>query len=271
MIRFVTATRSEAKPLIARYAMAPRPGAFPWYVSSNGAALVVSGVGKRSAAAAAAFLHAKTGEARDAVWLNVGIAGHSVREPGDVLVAHTVRDGVTDERWYPPRIGLELTGTEVVSVDTPETTFERDAVYEMEAAGFYPTALRFGTSELVQVAKITSDNRERSFRELTAARVSALVEGALEDVTGLAAQLDRLRRDLPPPSGAEDEELSAVTRRWRFTTSETRALARLLVRFRALEPGAVLSTEGLASARSGSDALRLLTRRLRELALERPV
>lgn len=271
MIRFVTALRSEALPLVARYEMTPRPGAIPWYASaSSSAALVVSGVGKRASAAATAFLHAKTGEARDGVWLNVGIAGHGMREPGDVLLAHTVRDAATGECWYPPRLELDLPGVAVVSVDRPEIEFERDAVYEMEAAGFYATAIRFGTSELVQVVKITSDNREHSFRELTAARVTSLVESAIEDVVGLASRLERLQTALPP-AHPTDAELDAFVQRWRFTTSELRILAKLLVRWRALEPEGTRSTAPFASARSGSEVVQGLTRRLRELSLERPV
>ena len=74
MIRFVTALTAEATPIVERFRMTRREGSFPIYSSDN-ASLVVSGMGKRASAAATAYLHAKTEEKPNPVWVNVGIGG----------------------------------------------------------------------------------------------------------------------------------------------------------------------------------------------------
>ena len=84
MTRFVVALRAEARPLIDRYRLEPADdGAFRCFHGS-GRSLVISGVGKVAAAAATACLHEKPLD----VWVNVGIAGHRDRAPGELVRAH---------------------------------------------------------------------------------------------------------------------------------------------------------------------------------------
>ena len=172
MTRFVVALRAEARPLIDRYQLEPRePGPFRCFHGS-GRSLVISGVGKVAAAAATACLHEKPLD----VWVNVGIAGHRDRAPGELVRAHRVTDTGTGKRFYTTLLGLPHIDTEGVStVDLPETTFASRDVFDMEASGFYQTALRVSTSELVQCVKIVSDNLDTGTDGLTGERGSELV------------------------------------------------------------------------------------------------
>ena len=95
MICFVVAYKAEAAALISHYRLEQQQQQeFPLY-SADDIALVISGSGKSNAAAATAYLYGKTGFHRDAVWINLGIAGHAVDAPGNTSLASKVIDVAT--------------------------------------------------------------------------------------------------------------------------------------------------------------------------------
>jgi hypothetical protein len=265
-LRFVVALACEAEPLVRRYKMERREGAVPWFRSED-AALVVSGVGKSAAAAATAYLHARAGEVPFAAWLNVGVAGHRSRPIGDLVLAHTVTDAATGHRWYPTRLGGPIRdASEVRTVNAPETELGTDALYDMEASGFYPMALRFSTSELIQSVKIVSDHGASS---LSAGRVEELVERRLDDLVELAEHISSLSAALEPLRRDGLALARTYRSRWRFTTTEDRSLRRLLARWECLEPAAERPPSIFEGAESASEVLRRIDARLRALSRER--
>ncbi len=279
MIRFVVALAPEADALVRRYRMEPCDGAFRWFRSREAgeAALVISGVGKMAAAAATAYLHARTDEEPLAVWLNFGTAGHHDRPRGDVLLAHTVTDAASGARFHPTRLdGPGLEAVEVKTVDRPEADFDSEAAYDMEAYGFAAAAIRFSTSELVQSIKVVSDNRETTTAAWTASSVRDLIEPSIDVVARAADRFREIAADLAPVRRERTESLALVEayrRRFHFTTSEGRRLRRLLQRWAALEPRARKGPEDVEGS-SAADVLDGLERRLRALGpsvLEPPV
>ena len=285
MIRFVVALRAEARPLIDRYqleAFVPGvpgepgdDGAFRCFHGrhgrhgrygrhGSGRSLVISGVGKIAAAAATARLHEKPLD----VWLNVGIAGHRDRAPGELVRAHRVTDAGTGEHFYPTLLGLPHIDTEgVTTVDVPEAEFASRDVFDMEASGFYQTALRFSTSELVQCVKIVSDNVDTGTDGLTVERIRKLVECNLDAIDDVVAHLETLATELEPLRSLGDvPDVEPFFETWHFTTSEGRRLSRLFVRHRALQG---LPTAGdFRQLKTASAVLQELDQRVRALALE---
>lgn len=235
MTRFVVALRAEAIPLIDHFGLSATgasPRAFPTFTSGS-TSLVVSGPGKTRAAAATAYLYATTDNRDPDTWLNVGIAGHRDRAPGNLIRAHKIRDAATGASFYPARVGaFDIETAAVTTVDRTEAEFATDAVYEMEASGFVETALRWSTSELVQCLKVISDNRQTGTASITKQSIIDLVGGRLADIDGLVAHLESLANELPRDS---TEALAAYTERWHFTTTEERRLSVVLSRCRAFE------------------------------------
>ncbi|HEY7699783.1 MAG TPA: hypothetical protein VIE88_15280 [Vicinamibacteria bacterium] len=270
MIHFVVALAFEAEPLVRRYRMEEQAGEFHWFLGEK-SALVISGIGKASAAAATAYLHARTGGKPLGVWLNVGTAGHRHRPPGDVLLAHTVTDAATGDRFYPTRLdGPPLEAVEIRTVTCAETQFDSDAAYEMEAYGFCAAALRFSTSELVQPMKVVSDNRETTIAAWKPSAVRELLESRVDVIAAAADRFRELGQELEPLRREREESgalLEAYQRRTHFTTSEARRLRSLLRRWAALEPGAPRGPQRIEGA-SATELLDRLERRLQSLARE---
>jgi adenosylhomocysteine nucleosidase len=265
MIRFVTALMAEATPIVDHYGMHRRDGSFPIYVS-DGASLVVSGMGKRAVAVATGYLQART-ESSPGAWVNVGIAGHRSFATGKLLLAHTIRDEATGKRWFPPQLSTDIDRAEVLTVERPETKFDSDALYEMEASAFYPTASSFATLEVVQCIKIVSDNRRFQSSELTRERIRELVSSQLDTVERLAGELEALASEHGLASVGPDG-IEAFVAMWRLSVTERRRLVRLLTRWKALSPDRPLDFDRLREVRSGAHALDLLEADLRERALE---
>lgn len=188
-------------------------------------ALVVAGPGKSNAAAATAHLHAVCGFPRDALWINVGVAGHPEFAVGTTRVAHAIHDAATGRSWYPPlAVTPPWPSAQMVTVDRPDLAYRAGEIAEMEASGFYATACRFSTSELVQVVKIVSDNRDHSADRLKPADLTALVGGELDAMDLFLHRLGRLSNELAEADPVEEDHLAPYLARWRFTATQRRQL-----------------------------------------------
>lgn len=276
-LRFVVALQAEARPLVERFGLEllAETHAFHVYRGERGWA-IVAGLGKASAAAATAYLHLLSGGELGQVWLNIGIGGHGQRAVGDAFIGHKIQDAASGLSWYPPLVvDLPCPTAPLLTVERMEEEYALPWVHEMEAAGFYPTACRFSTSELVQCFKVISDNPEATLMRATS---SSLVERLIRDnldriesfgtaLVGLAREGAALAAD--PPGYRE------ILARCPFTTTEQRRLRRLLQRLAALRPGAPLPLPPALGvpAERGRDVLTALETRLSEIpiAIGRPV
>lgn len=261
VLRFVVALEAEARPLIERYRLKHDRGADAFKVyRRDDTALIVSGIGKAAAAAATSFLHLAAGGERDAVWLNVGIAGHGTRPVGEALLAHKIIDRASDRSWYPPSVFKPTCATDqVTTVDRPEREMASPGAFDMEASGFVATACRFSSAELVQSVKIVSDGPSSKLDNLTPRVARQLVEQQLPVVDSVAKACAGLARELRQLDD-EPAELERCLERWHFTVTERRDLRRLLRRRRTLARELPLPLEDLAVSARGRD----VNRRLRD-------
>jgi hypothetical protein len=263
MIHVVVALPAEARPLTARYGLGNRllDAPFPVYYNTD-MALTVSGPGKVAAAAACACLGSRGLTTETTAWLNIGIAGHATRDIGSGLVANRITDTATGRSWYPPQL-LEhrIASGHLRTVDIPETGYPDDAVYDMEASGFYPTACRFSTAELVQCFKVISDNPASPARRVTGALCERLLTEQLDTIDSLVSGLTDMARNIhawhtPHP------ELERLVAGWHFTVTQQHQLRELARRWTALAPGQPLWDEDLENRRSANEVLATIENRL---------
>jgi hypothetical protein len=263
MIAFVLAMREEAQPLISHLALrrCKTTSLFPVFHNAQ-TWLTICGVGKANAAAAVTELFHVFGCQRDAVWLNVGIAGHPDLPVGTLRSAHSVLDCAGQQRWYPPQVLLnEVASSALTSVDAPETAYPDDCLYDMEGAGFCAAALRCSTAEAVQCLKIVSDNREHGTDQLSPPGITELVAAQVETIARICEELREATRSLRAEHEI-DPALSALLGKHRFSVTQQRQLIRLAQRLAARAPRQPLMDDELAGARSGREVLRALEQRL---------
>ena len=267
MTQFVVALRAEAHPLIEMYRLLPEdtPSTFPTFKQGD-KRLVICGVGKHRAAAATSHLFETSEKKLLEVWLNIGIAGHRDRPTGSILRAHTVQNVSKSTIFHPGLIGSERFETAcITTVDQPETTFRSTDIYDMEAVGFFETAVRFSTAELVQCLKIISDNRESGIRGLTNKRITTLLEENLLLISDFVTVLEKLAQELDPVRNANREILPFV-KRWHFSTTERHYLNQLLTRCAAYHY--VPSPNDFYDTSQANIVLQKIEQELSRLALE---
>ncbi len=203
MLRFVVALEAEARPIVERFRLARDADDRSFKVfRGEQRVLIVSGVGKVAAAAATAHLSATCGGERDAVWLNVGVAGHGTRAVGEAVLAHKILDRASGRAWYPPQLftgrafPAPFATDQVTTVDRPELEYTEPGAFDMEASGFYATACRFASAELVHCLKVVSDGPAAPVEKVTAEGVRGLIERVLPVVEALVEECGRLSREL---------------------------------------------------------------------------
>ncbi len=198
MLRFVVAFEAEARPLIEHYGLDRDDATSAFKIYRQGdVALVVSGIGKAAAAAATSFLHLAAGGERDAVWLNVGIAGHGTRAVGEAVLAHKIVDRGSGRSWYPPLVFKAPCATDqVTTVDRPEREMAAPGAFDMEASGFVAIACRFASAELVHCLKVVSDGPNTELESLTPRVARRLVEKNIPAVEAVAEAYGRLSDEL---------------------------------------------------------------------------
>jgi adenosylhomocysteine nucleosidase len=192
-INLVAALPAEAKPIVTRFGLTraqPDLG-FPLYRREQ-VTLALTGPGKINAAAATALLGALDNRRQEAVWVNLGVAGHAERPIGDVLLASRVTDAASGKVWQPslPEIPPCPAGS-LLTRDRPDLSYEHEGMVDMEASGFFPIACRFSSVELVQVLKVVSDNRGNPARSLGTKQVRALMGEVLETLEVLLVRLEK--------------------------------------------------------------------------------
>ncbi len=268
LVQLMAALPAEAKPVISQYKLKrvlPDRG-FPVYRNQH-ISLVVSGVGKANAAAACAFLHALNNFPKNAIWINLGIAGHGRRAVGDALLAHHIRDASSGRQWYPPLAFKPPCPSDSLETrDYPDTSYEHGHAIDMEASGFYPIALLFSTEELVHCFKVISDNPGQPGHGIKAKTVRILIGNQLDPLDKLLARLGQLA-NLLRESRVPDEVRERYRRHCRYSKSQDHLLDELLSRWQIREPDSELWLPQLDSIHKARPLLALLRRHLDGLAV----
>ena len=198
MIHVVVALTAEARPLVAHFHLEPMAELEPLKaVRGADLTLVVSGVGKDVAAQAVDQLANARSVDKPAVWLNIGVAGHRQLEIGTMAVARSVTDAESGTVFeLEPPEDLHLTLADVRTVAHVETRYESEALYEMEASAFCERASMWTPPELIQVAKIVSDNRRSGSLCVSARQVQGLIEDNFPHIDRVISRMHRRARRL---------------------------------------------------------------------------
>lgn len=192
-IVMVTALPCEARSLIDHFRLkkVQEARAFPLYRNAELAlTLVVSGVGIIHVAAATAFA-ASYFSVRPFGFLNLGIAGAFDIPVGALRLVNKVSNEA-GKALYPMALShFQMMSAPLVTLSQPALASE-DHLVDMEAFGFYQTAVRFTTLELIHSLKVISDNHDQDITHINPNQVKAWIEIHLEAIELFLARLRAL-------------------------------------------------------------------------------
>lgn len=251
----------EAKPLIKAWQLKklPRPS-MPFSIYINGQrAVVISGIGKTAMAGAVGYTMALFNIDTAPILLNLGIAGHGGEPLGTFCIGHKIIDSETGKAYYPQLpFSMSYPTYTVTTQAKPSTDYSADTLFDMEASGFYELAVKFSSSELIQVLKIVSDNSQTSITTIDELSVEHWITQKLEMFEDLLSRLLLLRQQLRT---AETSLHGQLLREFRFTVSGAIKLKALLQRWQVLKGNEELIWQNHQS-NSGKDFLAWLEKQL---------
>ena len=226
--------------------------------------LTISGIGKVASAAAVAYTYMLAGHNSFSSWLNVGIAGHGHVELGDLFAAHKITDGDTGHSHYPSlTYTLPCQTEEVFTVPKPVTDYPARGLFEMEASGFYYTATRFTSNELVQCLKVVSDTHHHPIESITPAWIEQNIKHHLESIEQVLqsqkALLDELEVAHHIPNNFE-----AIAQKWRFSQQQKMQLQQLLRRWHLIWGDTASVESAISDCRSSRECLQTLRNTLHQ-------
>lgn len=223
----------EAKSLVSYYGLKKENVTHPFSIyTNNNCVLTVTGVGKVAMAGAVAYTLAIFSGNHYPVLLNIGIAGHKTQAIGDLLMAEKIIDTDSGKKFYPQLIGRKWPETSLIkTVSVPCEQYSPACLYDMEAAAFYETAVKFSSSELIHCFKVVSDNEQSSIDKIQPKVVTEWIANQMLELDRLIKQIVTLSESITP---VELKELSEIITKWHFTVTGKIRLKTLLMRWNVL-------------------------------------
>jgi hypothetical protein len=255
-VNFVVALAPEARTIIRHYKLKRVHSVFPFELYKNdNIQLIVCGMGKNNAAVAAGYLAGLSGTNSSQAWINVGIAGGDVGSIGEIALAKSIADSETNKRYYPSLcFDSSIPAVEVTTVNEPTVKYKKGVLFDMEASGFYPSAVRFSTSELVQCCKIVSDNSEQSIHEISKESIVSLVENKISEIDEIAKKLIEgvalisINREI-------DNDFTQLANEYHFSEAQKNLLKTLLQNWHAVSEHSFLSEINANEFRNSKELL----------------
>jgi len=238
MIHLVCALQCEANPLIKYFQLNKLETSKSYSVyqgNKYNLSLTITGIGKLNAAAGTAYTHGFLKTLKSDAWLNIGTAGHQLMEIGNTVLAHRIEDASTKKIWFPQLVFIPPCSTHnLKTLDNPSIKYDED-LFDMEAAGFYATAIQFATGELIQSLKIISDNNQHPAGKPEKALLERLVAENIKIIDQVVNKLEQLSLELETLEKTPAYYEQCIDH-WHFTQYERNRLSKLLNRWNVLCP-----------------------------------
>ena len=265
-LHIVTALACEARCLIDYYHLKKinTAGNFDCYVSADQQIhLIKAGVGAIAAAAATAYVFAITQQQTHSTFLNLGIAASKSYPIGSAYLINKIIDQSTGKTFYPqPLATTTLPQSTLISYTAPQQVIAAEVLADMEASGFFQTAIRLVSKEQLQVIKIVSDHGVAPQQSLAKSYVDKLMRQQLVAINDVITAL--LQQSQHEASLTLALPTEAFLQRWHFSHYQQQQLQELLRRWQAL-PTEHPAIHYCQQAHDASTVLRLLRHELNQL------
>ena len=216
MIYLITALYQEAKPLIRRLSLKPVSDihAFPVYMDTDKKyAMIISGPGKASAAAAVGCISTAFKAAEGDFLINIGTAAvlslDHAKAAGETFICNKITDDASKRTFYPDMlVRTDLDEAQILTVDRVLNSADVPKLGEavkdpaglplladMEASAVWEAGMRFFAPHRILFVKIVSDDGDgRSVDAKTVERLTDAAAPVLLDLIARAGHMsDQIR------------------------------------------------------------------------------
>jgi len=267
MIVIMCALHCEAKPLVDFFKLKlDREAKYPIF-SRDEIVVAVAGAGKLLMASAVNYIYARYNEPQSIAWINLGVAGGGVGDVASLYNINKVTDAHSGVNWYPvrcPTLSYQ-SSISLLTLDSPETDYKENCLFDMEASAFLLAALRFSSIELIQLLKIVSDNKANHVDKVDKAMVTEIVQQNMAEiektVITMKEQLQFFKQN--------EWELAAFQYcldNWHLSEYQKKSIKRLLQQWRVLDEDADI--KALAQLPNGKGVINALEEMSQNLSIQ---
>ncbi len=193
MIHFIIATSPESNLLIKKLKLKKvnsTPG-FDLFFHDN-FSLTITGLGKVNSALGVAHTFYKFRSCFNNIWINIGLAGHKKEKIGTLALVDKIFDYETQKSMYP----FFIKNYEIKKLSCtcyPKPNFNYDAsMSDMESSGFFFSANKFSTKELIHSLKIISDNEYEKIDFKNTKKIDRIFERNFDQIIDFVADIKNL-------------------------------------------------------------------------------
>jgi hypothetical protein len=188
----------EAAPLVEELGLKKEPSSSFTLYQNKEHRLVVSGLGTKNITHAVSFLH-QLDPQPSVPWLNIGIAGHGSAPIGSAHLVVKCTDNQTQKSIYPPQLfSCPLPKTILETVEKPVTEYKYGLAYDMEGYGYFKSASRHSSAELVQSVKVVSDNPDNPISHFDKSTVHEMISSHLPSIVHIINEMETLSHQILP-------------------------------------------------------------------------
>jgi hypothetical protein len=266
MFFIITATISEAKPLIEQFKLKPIDTCktiFPIF-GNNSFCLVISGSGKTASATATAFLLTLYHDVEIQGILNIGIASHSTFDLSTPILAHKIKDMSSEKSYYPTILfDVPCLSQDIITTDKAVSLYDKNTCYDMESFGFFASAVKFLPHELIHVIKIVSDNTDHPPSLLSKDKISSFISSQMNIILSIIEKMLDISSKLPSLKKREIDT-SYYLKRFHFATTQKHKLKDVLNNIDALNGAIAPDNKKLEKSDNASDVITPLKEKLKK-------
>ena len=166
MIHFIVATHPEAKPFIDFFKLKKRLEVTEFEIYKNtkkNISLTISGIGKYFSAISVTHTFFEFGAIKNNIWINFGLAGHKTLKIGEIAIVNKISDINNDKMTFFPFCLKNHCFQNKNCITYESQNYKlNNSLSDMECSGFFFSANKYSTKELIHSIKFISDNEKHS-------------------------------------------------------------------------------------------------------------
>jgi len=231
VIHLIIATNAEARPLIDYYKLKKKSEFNEFQIYSNNKkelSITICGIGKVSAAISVTHTYYEFGCQKNQIWINFGLAGHKNINLGELVLVNKVIDTTNNYKFYPFFAEkINLLRVNCKTYDSPNYNYTENLT-DMECSGFFFSANKYSTKELIHSIKIISDNKLGKINFKNKLEINQIIEKKIEVINTFMIKIEALRKKFFSIDLKIDEESKKIFSEVKFTFTQKQQLKKLL-------------------------------------------
>ena len=232
-IRWVIALKEEAQAILDHYKLKPvkERTIYPIYKNEEETHwLIICGIGRNNASASTAYLYAYSNASKYTSWINIGIAGSSKGNYGDLYLVDKISTYQRKKSTYPSTLPKAiLPKMHLFTSDIPISDYSTYELIDMEGSAFFDIASKLTSKEFICLMKVISDGPKNDIKEITKSKISNLIKVNLFKIIDVVSYYERLSEEefqiIDKP-----KLFNEIKSKWYFSATQSYRLETLLRR-----------------------------------------